>query len=174
MKNPKLVLHPDKILQTKANPVEKFDTDLNKLIVEMYKIMKDFKGAGLAAPQVGVPLQIFTFLDFEKENRERYMINPTILESNESSEDWEGCLSFPGVFVKVNRATKIKVKFYNSDNEEKIEEFVNFTARVIQHEIEHLEGKTFDRYLSNLKRDIVKRKMMKVKKRVYQRTQVRI
>lgn len=130
----------------------------------MSNALTHFKGAGLAAPQIGVPQQVLIFFD---EEGPVALINPRIVESSdEQIEDWEGCLSFPGVTIKVKRAKAVRVAFQDVEGKEHEQEYIDFQARVIQHEIEHLEGKVFTRYLSKLKRDVVERKMKKVKRRV--------
>jgi peptide deformylase len=135
----------------------------------MYDIMKKADGAGLAAPQAGLNKRMFVYQNYETGSPECVMINPVILSSEGEIEDWEGCLSFPGVSIKVKRAEKIKVEYQDVDGDIQETEFSGMTARVIQHEIEHLDGIVFTRYLSKLKRDFVNSKMKKVKTRAERR-----
>jgi len=119
---------------------------------------------GLAAPQIGVMQRVFVYkLDGEP----TCMINPKILDASpEFTIEPEGCLSFPGVYVRVKRSREILVEFqdvFGNKNQLKTE---GFTARCIQHEIDHLDGTTFLHALSKIKRDIVTGKMKKAKKRV--------
>lgn len=172
MKQLELKIWPETILKKRTNEVVDFDpVELNKTILEMYNLMQTQDGAGLAAPQVGLDMRLLVFTDYQNDKAESYMINPVILSSEGEITDWEGCLSFPGVTVKVKRAAKIKVEYQQSNGEVVSAEFEGFTARIIQHEIEHLDGKVFIQYLSGLKRDVVTRKMKKVRDRVQRQIQ---
>lgn len=167
MKELELQIWPEPILKKTVDPVFDFDpVELNKTVIQMYDMMSRMEGAGLSGPQVGLNARIITFQDFENGKSEAYMINPVILAKEGEIEEWEGCLSFPGVSVKVKRAEKVKVEYQTSDGEVHTTEYDGFTARILQHEIEHLDGIVFTRYLSSLKRDVVNRKMKKVRDRV--------
>ena len=98
------------------------------------------KGVGLAAPQIGVLKKVIV-LDPKKENKIKVMINPRITEiSQETNNVSEGCLSYPDIYVPVDRANKIKVEYFTTLFEKKEEEFIGFEARIIQHEVDHLIG----------------------------------
>jgi peptide deformylase len=158
-----LLIWPDPKLNKICDSVTEFDSKLTQLVVDITQAMQKHDGAGLAANQVGILKRIIVY---RAENAEGYMINPEILASEGETYEAEQCLSFPGVFIKVKRAAKIEVKFQDDEGTEKVAQMDGFLAKVIQHEIEHLDGITFVRYLSTLKRDVVTRKMKKVRKRV--------
>lgn len=157
-----LVIHPDPRLKKKCTEVTEFDDDLVSLVIDMQKTMKRYNGAGLAGPQVGVMKRILVYV--QEHGQESVMVNPVILEEDGKQEFKEGCLSFPGVYITVERPAKLKVQFQNTDGEVQEAEFEGFIAQCIHHEIDHLEGKLYDRFLSSLKRDVIVRKMKKVKK----------
>ena len=157
-----LKIFPDRSLTLKAAPVTEFDEDLNIIIVAMLGVMKKAEGVGLAAPQIGISKRIITYNINEDEG---YMVNPEIIWTSEEKQEMkEGCLSFPGVFIAVDRFKEVKVKYFDSNQVEKELHAEGFHAQMIQHEVEHLDGIVFTSYISNLKRDLVKRKMVKFKK----------
>ncbi|WP_175988902.1 peptide deformylase [Bacillus sp. Marseille-Q1617] len=137
-----IVMHPDPILEKECDQVTAFDKKLKKLLNNMYDTMIEADGVGLAAPQVGVDLQV-AIVDIGDENGTIELINPEIIESDGKQTDLEGCLSFPGLYGEVTRPFSIKVRTYNRKG--KISEFQakDFLARAIQHEIDHLHGILF-------------------------------
>jgi peptide deformylase len=137
-----IVMHPDPILEKECEQVTAFDKKLKKLLNNMYDTMIEADGVGLAAPQVGVDLQV-AIVDIDGETGTIELINPEIIEKDGSQTDLEGCLSFPGLYGEVTRPTTIKVRTYNRKG--KIIEFQakDFLARAIQHEIDHLHGILF-------------------------------
>jgi len=150
---------PSNILHETCEDVVEFDTDLKQLIYDMAYTMHRRNGIGLAAPQVGKLLNIIIV-----ETRTLIpMINPRIIESDEkytySME--EGCLSVPGYYEKRTRPQRVVVKYQKSNGIEKQTEFQGMSAFLVQHEIDHLNGKIFVDDLSNLKKDRVKKKMKK-------------
>ena len=164
-----VIVWPDNRLRKKAEEVTEFDEKLVQLVVDLHTTMEKFNSkphmpdaAGLAAPQLGVFKRVFVY---KLDGQPTCMINPVILEKEGEQYEPEGCLSFPGVFVKVNRPNKITVEFQDVDGNKNQLKTDGFVSRCIQHEIDHLNGVTFLHALSQIKRDLVTRKMKKVKKR---------
>jgi peptide deformylase len=162
-----IVLIPNKILEAKCEKVSGIDADTKVLIKDLLDTLRHAhnpEGAGLAAPQIGVLKRvciarrfIYKSPDPEREIvEELIMINPKIISaSKETNIDWEGCLSIPNAYGKVNRANKIKVRATNENGEEVKISASGFLARVIQHEIDHLDGILFT---SKLKGSLVTEK----------------
>ena len=150
---------PDKRLRTVANPVEKFDDDLNILIRDMFETMYHSNGIGLAATQINVHLRVVV-IDI-KDVEKLYLINPEITQTSGTIESKEGCLSVPYFIDYVPRAEKISLKSYSLQGEPKLIEATGLLAVCIQHEIDHLDGKLFVDYLSSLKRSRLKKKINK-------------
>lgn len=160
-----LVIFPDPILTRQTKKVSRFDEELLELVENMQLTLLKNNGVGLAAPQVGVNKSLLVYLDKDG-NSAGILINPEIVfKSEETEKEWEGCLSFPGVTVLVERAQKIEVNYQDLTGVPQNKTFEGLHARVIQHEIDHLEGITFTRHLSLLKRDLVTRKMKKLKRK---------
>ncbi|MBT8434234.1 MAG: peptide deformylase [Gammaproteobacteria bacterium] len=156
------ILHfPDPRLRTVAKPVTEFDDELRLLVSNMFETMYEAPGIGLAATQVDQHIRLLVMDVSEGRNRPRCLINPEILEADGEEETDEGCLSVPGFYEKVRRAEHIKVRAYNEKGE--VEEFEadGIEAVCIQHEMDHLEGKLFVDYLSNLKRNRIRSKLVK-------------
>lgn len=128
----------DPILRKKSRKVEVIDEDLHRLIDDMYETMYEAQGVGLAAVQIGKLKQLIVIDDYE--GTKIVLINPERVAEEGSSEALEGCLSVPERVGKVKRFEKIKIKYTDRDGEEKTLEAEDFLARIIQHEIDHLEG----------------------------------
>ena len=132
--------YPAEVLAHKAEPVEKIDEDIHRLVKEMTKIMLERKGIGLAAPQAGVSLRLFIIsLDGTAQNVKVY-INPTVTPDGTVVANEEGCLSVPGVFTKIRRYKKCKVTATDLDGNQFSEEAEGLYARALQHEYDHIEG----------------------------------
>ncbi|MGR3763809.1 peptide deformylase [Rossellomorea sp. NS-SX7] len=146
-----IVMHPNPILEKDCEKVTAFDKKLKKLLNNMYDTMIEADGVGLAAPQVGVDLQV-AIVDIGDDSGTIELINPEIIESDGTQTDLEGCLSFPGLYGEISRPSSIKVRTFNRKG--KIIEFQakDFLARAIQHEIDHLHGILFtskiEKYIS--------------------------
>ena len=129
--------------------------------------MYDANGVGLAAPQVGLDMRIF-IVDAaarEEEKTPITMINPKIISIESDLVPYEeGCLSFPEHFAEIDRPDKLKVEYIDENNKKKILSTDGFNSRIIQHELDHLNGILFVDHLSRLKRDVIIRKMKKFKK----------
>ena len=141
----------DDILKSKSNDVIKFDFRIEKLIKNMEDTIKSEKGFGLAACQIGIPKRVI-LLNYK--NKIDVFINPFIIFKNGETLDIEGCLSVPGIIGKVKRADKIKVKAKNKYGENFIVNLNGFYSRIVQHEIDHLDGILFIDKAESLERGI--------------------
>lgn len=147
----------DNVLRQKAKEVRTFDEKLKSLSQEMIDIMHNSDGIGLAAPQVGLSFRMLVtdVSPVEKGFSEMVFVNPVILETWGECTLEEGCLSIPGIREEVERPEEILLKYQTIDGEEKTEKFNGWMARVLQHEIDHLEGVLFVDYLSPVKQKLV-------------------
>lgn len=152
---------PDERLRKKAKPVESVNAQTRKLIDDMLETMYAAPGIGLAATQVNVQKRILVLDISEEKNAPLALINPELLYKEGQEESDEGCLSVPGVFEKVKRAEKIRIKALDRDGDPFEMEAEGLLAVCIQHEIDHLEGKLFVDYLSPLKRQLARKKVKK-------------
>ena len=156
------ILHfPDERLRHKALPVEEVDERVRQLIDDMFDTMYEAPGIGLAAVQVNVAERVIVVDVSEDRSQPLALVNPEITSLEGIEEMDEGCLSVPGVFEKVKRADAIKVKALNRDGESFEMEAQGLLAVCIQHEIDHLDGKLFIDYLSELKRQRIRKKLTK-------------
>ena len=154
------ILHfPDPRLRTKAQPVEKVDDDLRKLIDDMFDTMYDAPGIGLAATQVNVHKRIVVIDISEEHDDPLCLINPEIIARDGEEEMDEGCLSVPGVYEKVVRADHIRIRTLTREGDTIEFDAEGLLAVCIQHELDHLDGKLFIDYLSNLKRQRIRKKL---------------
>ena len=156
---------PDPRLRTRAEPVTRFDAALGTLIDDMLETMYAAPGIGLAATQLDVHQRVIV-IDISKEHNEPLvLINPEILEREGEALTEEGCLSVPGIFDEVQRAARVRVRAQDRNGETFERHFDEVLAVCIQHEMDHLEGKLFVDYLSELKRERLKKKAVKKAKR---------
>jgi peptide deformylase len=159
-----IVKYPDKVLETKAAPVRNFDSELRKLVDDMFESMYAAKGIGLAAPQIGIS-QRLTVIDLsfqEKPEDKLVLINPQIIEREGKQFEEEGCLSLPDIREKVRRDARVIVRAQNTRGEWFEKEGTELLSRAMQHEIDHLDGVLFITRLSRLKRDLTLRKIRKL------------
>jgi len=156
------ILHfPDPRLRRMAQPVEQVDAALKALIDDMLETMYDAPGIGLAAPQIGVN-QRFMVIDVSEESNEPLVfINPELLSAEGEKDYDEGCLSVPGYYEPVTRPDVIRVRAMDKNGEQFEMDADGLLAVCIQHEIDHLDGKLFVDYISNLKRQRIKRQLEK-------------
>lgn len=133
-------LFGDPVLRTPAEPVTDFDKELRKLVQDLTDTMLEAPGAGLAAPQLGVGLRVFTYYVDEQLG---HLVNPTLELSDEVYIDDEGCLSFPGLAFPTERAVRTVAKGYNMYGEPVAVEGSDMLARALQHETDHLDGVLF-------------------------------
>ena len=134
-------LFGDPVLRTPADPVTTFDAELRRLVKDLTETMLDAPGAGLAAPQIGVGLRVFTY--HVDDHEPGHLINPSLDLSKEEDEDDEGCLSFPGLVYPVKRAWGVVAKGFNMYGDPVTIEGTELLARCIQHETDHLDGILF-------------------------------
>ena len=157
------ILHyPDNRLRQICPNQTEYNDDLRKLISDMFETMYHEKGIGLSAIQINVITRVIT-IDVSKDENERLvLINPLILEKREPIIFDEGCLSVPGFYEKVDRYNYIKYQANDINGKTFEAEATDLLAVCIQHEIDHLDGKLFVDYLSNLKRQLIRKKMKKI------------
>lgn len=159
-----ILVYPDSRLRCQAEPVVNVDSATQQLVSDMAETMYAAPGIGLAAVQVNVSKQIIVIDISETRDDLRVFINPVLLQSDGDVETEEGCLSVPGVYAPVNRAESIKVQALDVDGKEFELETDGILAVCIQHEIDHLQGKVFVDYLSRLKQDRIRKRMLKEQK----------
>ena len=159
------ILHfPDPRLRKVAQPVTEFDDELRQLVSDMFETMYEAPGIGLAATQVDRHIRLLVMDVSETRDQPRCLINPQILEADGEEETDEGCLSVPGFYEKVRRAEHIRVRAQDPHGEVSEFEASGLEAVCIQHEMDHLEGKLFVDYLSNLKRNRIRNKLEKLQR----------
>ena len=163
---------PDPVLRQISKPVEVFDDELRTLIVDMFETMYHAPGIGLAAVQVGVPIRLLV-MDLQEPEQEdgepvrdpKVFINPEILWSSEITVPYtEGCLSVPDQYAEVLRPDRIRVRWRDEAGGTHEEELDGLLAVCLQHEMDHLEGVLFIDHLSRLKRNMVLKKLDKLRK----------
>ena len=159
-----ILKYPDQRLYTIANEVKVVNSKIKKLISDMAETMYSAPGIGLAATQVDVHQRIIVIDITEDKNNLLVLINPRLLEKRGEETNQEGCLSVPEVFEKVKRAEWIKVSALDENGKKFELEAEGLLAVCIQHEIDHLLGKVFVDYLSNLKKNRIKKKLIKLSK----------
>ncbi len=157
----KILQYPDERLHKVARPVEQVNEHIRKLVHDMAETMYAAPGVGLAATQVDVHQQVIVVDVSEEHNQLRVFINPEIIASSGEEECEEGCLSVPGIFEKVQRAARVTVRALNGQGEPFTLEADGFLAVCLQHEIDHLRGKVFVEYLSQLKQSRIRSKLKK-------------
>ncbi len=162
-----ILVAPDPRLKKKALPVETVNDEVRTLLDDMLETMYSADGIGLAAPQVGIGKRVVvidTAAKSDKRNPLR-LVNPEILDvSEDNSEHDEGCLSLPDMYAPVVRPTAVTIKYLDHDGKEQALEADELLATCIQHEIDHLDGILFVDHVSALKRNMILRKLTKLKK----------
>lgn len=138
----KIVTYPAEILEKPCKRVTVFDRKLRNILDDMYDTMIEFDGVGLAAPQIGLDIQV-AIVDIDDESGTIEMINPTVLETSGEQLGPEGCLSFPGIYGEVSRPFSVKVEAFDRKGRKFQVEAEDFLARAILHEIDHLQGILF-------------------------------
>lgn len=160
-----ILRYPDPRLKTVATPVTQFDDKLAKLAQDMAETMYDAPGVGLAATQVNVHKRLIVVDCSEDKSGLIVFVNPEIIEASKESKTYEeGCLSVPGVYEKVDRPDTVRVRAQNVKGEFFEIDCDELLAVCIQHEIDHLNGKVFVEYLSQLKQTRIKTKLKKLEK----------
>jgi peptide deformylase len=162
----KVVKYPEPVLSQPGEPVTEFDNELRKFVADMFETMYAAQGIGLAAPQVGVSKRVTVIdLSMGKDPKQKLvLINPEIFFREGKQYEEEGCLSFPDIREKIQRAFKVTIraqdeygKWFEKDGEELL-------SRAFQHEIDHLDGILFISRMSPLKRDLNLRKIRKMQR----------
>ncbi|MES2999987.1 MAG: peptide deformylase [Pseudomonadota bacterium] len=160
-----ILCYPDPKLNTVAKPVQAVDARIKQLIADMLETMYDANGIGLAATQVDVHERLVVIDVSEDRNQPLVLINPEITwYSDDKQLNDEGCLSVPGIYDGVERASSIKVTALDGEGKSRTLEAEGLLAVCIQHEMDHLLGKVFVEYLSPLKRNRIKTKMLKARR----------
>ncbi|MCK9509175.1 MAG: peptide deformylase [Pigmentiphaga sp.] len=161
-----ILQYPDARLHTKAKPVAVVDDRVRTIVRNMAETMYDAPGVGLAATQVDIHERIVVIDVSEQGDDLLVLINPEITWKSEETQVYEeGCLSVPGIYDEVERAARIKVQATNEQGEHYEFDADGLLAVCVQHELDHLEGKVFVEYLSNLKQSRIKTKLKKLEKR---------
>ena len=166
-----IYLYGSKVLRENAQEADLSDREkLTQLIADMEETLASADGCGLAAPQVGVPVRVLIVdgLDLTDaypylKDFKRVMINPVVVEESRETCDYsEGCLSVPGIYAEVRRPERIRVEYLNGDFEKVTEEFDKFACRMIQHELDHLDGKMFVDRVAPIRRKMISKKLMNI------------
>ncbi|MEJ5989518.1 peptide deformylase [Ramlibacter sp. PS3R-8] len=160
-----ILRYPDPRLHTVAKPVQAVDARIRGLVADMLETMYDADGIGLAATQVDVHERVVVIDVSEQRNQPLVLINPEITWASEEVQVGdEGCLSVPGIYDGVERSTAIRVRALDGEGKERELAAEGTLAVCIQHEMDHLQGKVFVEYLSPLKRNRIKTKMLKARR----------
>ena len=161
-----ILIHPDPRLKKVCDPVAEITAEVTALANDMLETMYDAPGIGLAAPQIGVMKRALV-MDCIKDGPPEPMvlINPAVIWSSEDVATYEeGCLSIPDQYAEVKRPAEVQVRWLGLDGVEHERQFAGLWATCVQHEIDHLDGKLFIDYLGPLKRQMITRKMEKLKR----------
>ena len=160
-----ILCYPDPKLHKVAKPVQTVDERIRTLVADMRETMYDAKGIGLAATQVDVHERVIVIDISEERDQPLVLINPTIIwNSDERHVNEEGCLSVPGIYDSVERFDSVRVQALDANGKIHTVEAEEMLAVCIQHEMDHLMGKVFVEYLSPLKRNRIKTKMLKLQR----------
>jgi peptide deformylase len=164
----KILIHPDPRLKKTAEPVTEITDDVRRLADDMLETMYDAPGIGLAAPQIAIMKRMLV-MDCMKEEGETpepmVLLNPEVTWAGEALNTYEeGCLSIPDQYAEVERPAEVKVTWLGLEGKTHEEQFDGLWATWVQHEIDHLNGKLFIDYLKPLKRQMITRKMQKLKR----------
>lgn len=166
MKKLDIRIYPDPALKQKCEPVTEFDDDLKQLVEDMIYTMLVAPGAGLAAPQVGILKRLIVTNGeyFESPQSGLVFINPKIISTEGSVVKEEGCLSLPDIYGEVERAEKVKLEAQDLEGNWHTFEYVDWAARILLHECDHLEGIVYPERMTGLKKDMVLKKVKKMMK----------
>ena len=161
----KILKFPDQDLRIKAKPVETFDDELKTLTDDMFETMHAANGVGLAATQIGVAKQVAVIDISPEKNEPLVIVNPAIqiLDPSKTEDYDEGCLSVPGFFEKISRPSDIKLTFQDLNGKKQEIKPEGLLTKVVQHELDHLNGRLFVDHISELKRRRIRNKIVKQK-----------
>lgn len=159
-----ILKYGDPRLEQKSDPVGEFDGQIKKLVEDMFETMYAARGVGLAAPQVGALKRLFVMdCSGGRDPKEKYVfINPQILSTEGEVVGEEGCLSFPGIYLKVTRPQRVLATALDVNGKEFTVDVLDLAARCVAHETDHLDGELFLDLVSAIKRDFVQRKIKKL------------
>ena len=161
----KILVFPDPRLRTLAEPVMDFDDSLKKLSEDMLETMYEGSGIGLAATQVNVHKRIIVVDISEEKNSPLILVNPTLKKiiNPEKKSYSEGCLSVPGFYEELLRPSSVEINAYDINGDEVNIVTEDLLSVVIQHELDHLDGKMMVDFISNIKREMIRKKLLKSK-----------
>ena len=161
----KILKFPDQDLRIKANPVETFDEELKTLTDDMFETMHSVNGIGLAATQIGVAKQVAVIDISPEKNEPLVIVNPEIkiLDPSKKEDYDEGCLSVPGFFETISRPSDIQLSYQDLNGQKQEIKPEGLLAKVVQHELDHLNGRLFVDHISELKRRRIRNKIVKQK-----------
>ena len=161
----KILKFPDQDLRIKAKPVESFDDELKTLTDDMFETMHSVNGIGLAATQIGVAKQVAVIDISPEKNEPLVIVNPAvqILDPSKTEDYDEGCLSVPGFFEKISRPSDIKLTYQDLNGKKQEIKPEGLLTKVVQHELDHLNGRLFVDHISELKRRRIRNKIVKQK-----------
>ena len=161
----KILKFPDQDLRIKAKPVETFDEELKTLTDDMFETMHSVDGIGLAATQIGVAKQVAVIDISPEKNEPLVIVNPAIqiLDPSKTEDYDEGCLSVPGFFEKISRPSDIKLTYQDLNGKKQEIKPEGLLTKVVQHELDHLNGRLFVDHISELKRRRIRNKIVKQK-----------
>ena len=161
----KILKFPDQDLRIKAKPVETFDDKLKVLTDDMFETMHSVNGIGLAATQIGIAKQVAVIDISPEKNEPLVIVNPAIqiLDPSKTEDYDEGCLSVPGFFEKISRPSDIKLSYQDLNGKKQEIKPEGLLTKVVQHEIDHLNGRLFVDHISELKRRRIRNKIVKQK-----------
>ena len=161
----KILKFPDQDLRIKAKPVESFDDELKTLTDDMLETMHSVNGIGLAATQIGVAKQVAVIDISPEKNEPLVIVNPAIqiLDPSKTEDYDEGCLSVPGFFEKISRPSDIKLTYQDLNGKKQEIKPEGLLTKVVQHELDHLNGRLFVDHISELKRRRIRNKIVKQK-----------
>ena len=161
----KILKFPDQDLRIKAKPVETFDDELKTLTDDMFETMHSVNGIGLAATQIGVAKQVAVIDISPEKNEPLVIVNPAIqiLDPSKTEDYDEGCLSVPGFFEKISRPSDIKLTYQDLNGKKQEIKPEGLLTKVVQHELDHLNGRLFVDHISELKRRRIRNKIVKQK-----------
>ena len=161
----KILKFPDQDLRIKAKPVESFDDELKTLTDDMFETMHSVNGIGLAATQIGVAKQVAVIDISPEKNEPLVIVNPAIqiLDPSKTEDYDEGCLSVPGFFEKISRPSDIKLTYQDLNGKKQEIKPKGLLTKVVQHELDHLNGRLFVDHISELKRRRIRNKIVKQK-----------
>ena len=163
----RIVKYPHPALRYASRPVGQIDDELRAVVREMFDLMYEARGVGLAANQVALPFRFFILnvtADPDEKDQELVFINPEIVKRHASAEDEEGCLSIPGIWEEVPRAAGVTLQYQDENFVFHTRIFSGDTARAIQHEYDHLNGKLYLDHLPPLRRALLKNKLQAIAK----------